>query len=289
MCINRRRRLLQSLITKTIILIIFLPNAFMKYGAYSNIPPLRTDILETSSLILLFPSCCSIVDSIVHVSKSGLSFFQSGFLKTGYCCTLKFMLHWTIFSDDVLQQEDDAFGLSSRNFFQEGKIYCYANFFGYANFSIVFGPNFRGQKSPGELPQGVPPVPLWKKASISHWSVFTGDALPLCNVEGKSWQVTLYDFLCNKSFSFTFHVKPQMWLVPGLWHKDFYGKLQSLYIKSMGGTSDSLNLQQFRQHRCLFTGYKDSCSPRHFSLQWFLSQYRIEENRRRKSFSVTLA
>ena len=28
--------------------------------------------------------------------------------------------------------------------FQGGKIYCYANFFSYANFSVVFGPNFRG-------------------------------------------------------------------------------------------------------------------------------------------------
>ena len=37
--------------------------------------------------------------------------------------------------------------LSSRNFFQGGKIYCYANFSCYA---IVFGPNFReGQKFSG--------------------------------------------------------------------------------------------------------------------------------------------
>ena len=36
-----------------------------------------------------------------------------------------------------------------QEFFQGGKIYCYANFFYYANFSIAFGPNFReGQKSP---------------------------------------------------------------------------------------------------------------------------------------------
>ena len=36
--------------------------------------------------------------------------------------------------------------LSSRNFFKGGKIYCYANSFCYANFSIAFGPNFRGTK-----------------------------------------------------------------------------------------------------------------------------------------------
>ena len=31
-----------------------------------------------------------------------------------------------------------------QEFFRVGKIYCYANFFHYANFSIVFGPNFGG-------------------------------------------------------------------------------------------------------------------------------------------------
>ena len=46
---------------------------------------------------------------------------------------------------------------------------CHANFFCYANFSIVFGPNFRGQKSlggksrgDGEVSGGWAP-PLWKK------------------------------------------------------------------------------------------------------------------------------
>ena len=39
-----------------------------------------------------------------------------------------------------------------------GKIYCYANFFCYANFSVVLGPNFRGQKSlRGELLEGGTP------------------------------------------------------------------------------------------------------------------------------------
>ena len=39
-----------------------------------------------------------------------------------------------------------------QDFLRVGKIYCYANFFHYANFSIVFGPNFGG----GKLPQGGP-------------------------------------------------------------------------------------------------------------------------------------
>ena len=30
-----------------------------------------------------------------------------------------------------------------------GKIYCYADFFCYANFSVVFKPNFRGEVSEG--------------------------------------------------------------------------------------------------------------------------------------------
>ena len=66
--------------------------------------------------------------------------------------------------------------LSSRIFFRGvgGKIYCYANFYCY---SIVFGPNFReGRKfSGGLLPQGAPPAPLWKKASIFTWSTQTCD------------------------------------------------------------------------------------------------------------------
>ena len=32
-------------------------------------------------------------------------------------------------------------------FFRGAKFYCHVNFFYYANFSIVFGPNFGGQKS----------------------------------------------------------------------------------------------------------------------------------------------
>ena len=39
--------------------------------------------------------------------------------------------------------------LFSRNFFSVGKIYCYANFFHYANFSIVFGPLISGGHTAG--------------------------------------------------------------------------------------------------------------------------------------------
>ena len=55
-----------------------------------------------------------------------------------------------------------------------GKIYRYANFFCYANFSIVLGLNFRGgQKSPGEdkLPQGGAPCEsqqVFHKIIINH-------------------------------------------------------------------------------------------------------------------------
>ena len=39
---------------------------------------------------------------------------------------------------------DWTFWLSSRNLFRGRQKYCYANFYSYANFSIVLGPNFRG-------------------------------------------------------------------------------------------------------------------------------------------------
>ena len=56
--------------------------------------------------------------------------------------------------------------LSSRNFFQGGKIYCYANFYCY---SIVFGPNFREERkfSGGQTSSGgrLPAPSLWKKAN----------------------------------------------------------------------------------------------------------------------------
>ena len=70
------------------------------------------------------------------------------------------------FSKDFLEVRE--FWLSSRNFFQGGKIYCYANFFCYA---IVFGPNFReGQKFLGgqTASGGCPPAPLWKKARVER-------------------------------------------------------------------------------------------------------------------------
>ena len=52
-------------------------------------------------------------------------------------------------------------GFLSGIFFEEGgKIYCCANFFCYANFSIIFGPNFRGAKvsEGGTASGGAPPV-----------------------------------------------------------------------------------------------------------------------------------
>ena len=52
----------------------------------------------------------------------------------------------------------------SQEFFWEGgKTYCYANFYCYANISIVFRPNFGGE---AKVPEGVAPTPLWKKARI---------------------------------------------------------------------------------------------------------------------------
>ena len=59
--------------------------------------------------------------------------------------------------------------LSSRKFFQGGKIYYYANSFSYANFSIVFRPSFGGgQKSlrRSELPQGDAPCPLVEESQL---------------------------------------------------------------------------------------------------------------------------
>ena len=60
--------------------------------------------------------------------------------------------------------------LSSRNFFQGGKIYCYANFFCYA---IVFRPNFReGQKfSGGQTASGGRPPVEESQGFLSNRSV----------------------------------------------------------------------------------------------------------------------
>ena len=59
------------------------------------------------------------------------------------------------------------FWLSSRNFFQGGKIYCYANFYCYA---IVFGPNFReGQKFSG----GRPPAPPCGRKPVFSCMILT--------------------------------------------------------------------------------------------------------------------
>ena len=45
-------------------------------------------------------------------------------------------------------------------FFRGGKIYCCASFFCYANFSIVFGPNFGGSLRGGQTVWGHPPSPM---------------------------------------------------------------------------------------------------------------------------------
>ena len=49
-------------------------------------------------------------------------------------------------------------------FFRGSEIYCYANFFCHDNFSIAFGPNFRGAKSPraANCFRGTPPAPVEK-------------------------------------------------------------------------------------------------------------------------------
>ena len=56
-----------------------------------------------------------------------------------------------------------------------GKIYCYANFYRYANFCIIFGPNFRGGKSLvgwGRPPYPPPPVEESQYArTLSQFSV----------------------------------------------------------------------------------------------------------------------
>ena len=54
----------------------------------------------------------------------------------------------------------------SGSFLQGGKIYCYANFCCYGNFSIVFGKNFRGKSlGEGRLLQGAP-LPHGKKPDL---------------------------------------------------------------------------------------------------------------------------
>ena len=59
-----------------------------------------------------------------------------------------------------------------QEFFQGGKIYCYANFFRYANFSTVLGPNFRGANClrgrPLLPPCGRKPAVLSRKCSTKR-------------------------------------------------------------------------------------------------------------------------
>ena len=68
---------------------------------------------------------------------------------------------------------------SSLAFFQkffkgEGKIYCYADFFCYSNFPIVFGLNFRGAKvsEVGKLFEGAPLPPV-EESQVRNISLYT--------------------------------------------------------------------------------------------------------------------
>ena len=82
---------------------------------------------------------------------------------------------------------NSIFWLSSRTFFR-GKIYCYANF------SIVFGPNFRGGSLRGKkLPQRAPPcLPVEESQSLDRLNKhFQGivekvreNSIPSQNVKG---------------------------------------------------------------------------------------------------------
>ena len=61
------------------------------------------------------------------------------------------------------------FWLSSRNSFQgRGKICCYANFFCYANFCIVFVSNFRGWEKVSEGEGGRLPVDCGGKSILAY-------------------------------------------------------------------------------------------------------------------------
>ena len=75
--------------------------------------------------------------------------------------------------------------LSSRNFFRVGKIYCYANFFHYANFSIVFGPNFGGGQTAsggglsGTKPANSVTAVIWviMQTHLSTLVIFNADSM----------------------------------------------------------------------------------------------------------------
>ena len=72
--------------------------------------------------------------------------------------------------EDILSTVGGIIWLSSKNVFQGGKIYCYANLFCYANFSVVFGPNFGGCKSlwGANCLRGRPPAPCGRKPVMVH-------------------------------------------------------------------------------------------------------------------------
>ena len=64
----------------------------------------------------------------------------------------------------------------SLEFFQGGKIYCYANFYCY---SIVFRPNFREvQKFSRGGQTALGGTPLWEKASIQKYDTLQIDNPP---------------------------------------------------------------------------------------------------------------
>ena len=95
--------------------------------------------------------------------------------------------------------------LSSRNVFGGGgKMYCFANFFCYADFSIVFGPNFRGTKvSEGAhcLRRG-DPCPLQKKASNVRVATLAWIGVPVCFSCLCVEVITQYCLICDTNFPF---------------------------------------------------------------------------------------
>ena len=95
------------------------PRAYCKiYGLIVNVRPLLGVTLFISPLIL--PFHLNFLEETINLSQSTAENNNCAITNTGW--------------------------LSSRDFFRGG-IYCYANFFCNANFSIVFGPNFGGGKS----------------------------------------------------------------------------------------------------------------------------------------------
>ena len=59
---------------------------------------------------------------------------------------LKFFFYKVLLKVDILLDLLSHAGFLSGFFSGGGKIYCFSNFYCYANFSIIFGPNFTGDK-----------------------------------------------------------------------------------------------------------------------------------------------